>query len=168
MCFSVVIVREEKQRQQTGPISQVSHNYSGVSSVTKVYTYSGNTLYLAESSGGNLQSTDTVTLNSDGLMTSDTHFQVQGGGFNTVSTYTYSGVEIQSAVTKDLQGNTLGTETYSWSGGNMVGISGMFGGLTYSLTYTYNNEQTQNGDYWQLEQLVASAAPTIRNTRMGW
>ena len=145
-------------------ISTVDLQIPGSSDLMRVFTYSGNTVYLAETLGGSLFSTDTAMVNSDGLMTSDSHFQVQGGYRNS-SVYIYSGDQLKTAATLDAQGDTVDVVNYTWSGGNMVSVAETSGGFSFSATYTYNNKPAQAGDYWQLNQLT-DPAPTIRNANM--
>lgn len=148
-----------------GQLSTTETISSGSSTVTRVYTYSGNRTIITETDGTTLFSTDTITMNSDGLMATDL-FTIASNGEQQVTTYTYSGDQVQQSVETDSHGATGTTTTYAWSGGNLTSSTQTTGANVTTTTYTYNNKPTQPGDYWQIIQLISYSGPFVKNTNM--
>lgn len=126
---------------------------SGFSTVQRVYTYSGNMIFVEETVGGAPFSTDTVTLDSNGQIVSDLNTGIQYGS-RSLTTYSFSGAEIKQAVT-DLGGGQQVTTNYIWAGGNLTGVASTFGGIPDTTTYGYDNAPAQTADYWSFYQLVS-------------
>ena len=78
----------------SGRISTEQYVSNGVTT-NQVFTYIGNTEIMSTSSGTS-DTQDSITLNSDGLIASDYYSNSSGG--SSVTTYTYSGTELQKAV----------------------------------------------------------------------
>jgi len=136
----------------SGRISTEQFVSNGVTT-NQVFTYIGNTEIMS-SSNGTGDSQDSITLNSDGLIASDYYSNSSGG--NSVTTYTYSGTELQKAVLTS-GANPPQTTVYTWSNGDVVSSSG-----TPSITYSYNTKASETGDYWYIIQLINYGSSFIK------
>jgi hypothetical protein len=134
-----------------GQISTEQYTLSGVP-YTRVFTYIGNIEMLA-TSDGTTTVTDSITLNSDGLILSD--YNTDQGNIG-VTSYTYSGTELQKAVSV-VNGGAPATTTYTYANGDLTASSG-----TPSITYSYNTKASEVGDYWQVIQLINYGASFIK------
>src|SRR5580692_10548168 len=118
-----------------GQISTEQYTLSGVP-YNRVFTYIGNIEMMA-TSNGTTTVTDSITLNSDGLILSD---------YNTdqtnisVTTYTYSGTELQKAVSV-VNGGAPTTTTYTFANGDLTASTG-----SPNITYSYNTKASESGD----------------------
>lgn len=127
---------------------------SGSTVTNKVFTYIGNTEIMTSASSTNY-STDSITLNSDGLIVSDYYKDnFPADAMSTINTY--SGTELQKQIVT-MGNNAPQTATYTWSNGDMVASSG-----SPSITYSYNSKASEEGDYWQIIQLINYGASFIK------
>lgn len=133
-------------------ISTEQYVSNGVTT-NQVFTYIGNTEIMS-TSNGTTDTQDSITLNSDGLIVSDYYSSSSGG--SSVTTYTYSGTELQKAVLTSGT-NPPQTTTYTWSNGDVVSSTG-----SPNITYSYNTKATEIGDYWQVIQLINYGATFIK------
>jgi hypothetical protein len=134
-----------------GQISTEQYSISGTA-YNRVFTYIGN-IEMVATSDGTTTITDSVTLNSDGLIASDYNTNQTN---ITVSTYTYSGTEVQKAVTV-VNGGAPATTIYTFANGDLTSSSG-----SPNITYTYNTKASEIGDYWQVIQLINYGASFVR------
>jgi hypothetical protein len=134
-----------------GKISTIVQSSPG-STLKMTYTYSGNVILMTSSGyiNGDVV-TDSVVVNSDGLMLSDLTRNI----FDTsLTTYTYAGTEVASSIFREA-GQTPSATTYTFTNGDLTG-SGP------ADIITYNDKSSAPGDYLQIEQLLAYAAPFIK------
>jgi hypothetical protein len=119
--------------------------------VTKVFTYSGNVVLVSttDNQTSNVVK-DSIIVNSDGLMVSDLNTTGQG---TSLTTYSYSGTEIQS-VTFQQGTQPTSTTNYTFTNGDLTGGAGS--------TFTYNDKTSAVGDYLQIEQLATTGVPFIK------
>jgi hypothetical protein len=134
-----------------GKISTIVQSSPG-STLKSTYTYSGNVIRMTTTgyTNGDVV-TDSVVVNSDGLMLSDLERNI----FDTsLTTYTYTGTEVASSIFQQ-PGQTPSATTYTFTNGDLTGFGP-------AETLTYNDKPTAPGDYLQIEQLLAQAAPYIK------
>lgn len=137
-----------------GQISTEQYSSGGIN-YNRVFTYIGSTEMIATSDGTNTI-TDSITLNSDGLVVSDYNtFQTTVS----VTTYTYSGTELQKEV-QVVNGGTPATTTFTWANGDLTSGSSSGGNSTYS----YNTKSSESGDYWSIIQLINYGSSFVRTT----
>jgi|GEM_PF-2026804 hypothetical protein len=129
-----------------GQISTEKYSIGGVV-YTRVFTYTGNTEIMT-TLGGPAPITDSITLNSDGLIQSDYYSEAYN---RIVTTYTYSGAEVQTMITRANDGSTPDTTTYTWTNGDLTGSTLSGSGTTF---YTYYITASEPGDYWSVIQLI--------------
>jgi hypothetical protein len=134
-----------------GQISTEQYVESGVT-YNRVFTYIGS-IEMLSTSDGTTTITDSITLNSDGLIQSDYNTNQSN---ITVTTYTYSGTEVQKAV-QVVNGGAPTTTTYTFTNGDLTSSSG-----SPNITYTYNTQASEAGDYWQIVQLINYGASFVR------
>lgn len=138
---------------------------SGAGTATRTYAYADTTIVVTETSGGS-SVTDSVTLNSDGLMLIDVNRTSTSSNYLTTYYY-YSGTEVVNAsLWYNGQPPVAGDYyEYSWSLGNLQNFTPQ-GGLTTTTSYgyTYNSEPAAVGDYSFIMQLLNAPATTVRNT----
>ncbi len=135
-----------------GQISTEQFSIGGTAN-SRVFTYIGNTEMIT-ATGGAVPITDSITLNSDGLIQSDYNTNQSN---ITATTYTYSGTEVQKAV-QVVNGGAPTTTIYSFTNGDLTSSSGSSSG-----TYTYNTKASEAGDYWQIIQLLNYGAFFVKN-----
>jgi hypothetical protein len=135
-----------------GQISTEQYSISGTN-YNRVFTYIGAIEMMTTSDGTNIVS-DSITLNSDGLIASD---YTTNGTNITVTTNTYSGTELQKQVMVQ-NGGTPSTTTFTWTNGDVTSGSTSSGNATYS----YNTKASESGDYWSIVQLLNYGAPFVR------
>lgn len=136
----------------SGQISTEQYS-DGANNYSRVFTYIGSTEMMT-TSGGPSTITDSISLNGNGMIGSD----YETDGTNTaVTTYTYSGTELQKSVTV-YDGGAPSTSTYTWTNGDLA--SSTTGGS--SQTFTYNSKTSEEGDYWQIVQLIDYGASFVR------
>ena len=114
--------------------------------------------------------TDSVTLNSQGLMLVD----VARNGSNALlktTYYYYTGTEVDFAyVCAACEMPGLGPggpdeEQYNWTNGDLTAFIPQAGFTsTTSTTYSYNTSAAAIGDYFSITQLLSAPAPTVRTT----
>ncbi len=133
-----------------GKVSTIVQS-SPSNNLTMKYVYSGDVIMMTSSgyTNGDVV-TDSVVVNSDGLMLSDLERNIFD---TTFTTYTYSGTEVASSIFQEA-GQTPVATTFTFSNGDLTG------GLTDTITY--NDKPSAPGDYLQIEQLLAYAAPFIK------
>jgi hypothetical protein len=134
-----------------GKVSTIVQSSPG-STLTATYTYSGNVIKMTTSgyTNGDVV-TDSVVVNSDGLMLSDLTRNI----FDTsLTTYTYTGTEVASAIYQEA-GQTPSATTYTFTNGDLTGAGP-------AETITYNDKPSAPGDYFQILQLLSYAAPFIK------
>ncbi|HUB61206.1 MAG TPA: hypothetical protein VL978_10910 [Puia sp.] len=136
----------------SGQISTEQYASGGVN-YTRVFTYLGSTEMISTSDGTSTV-TDSITLNSDGLIVSD--YNTYSSNV-TVTTYTYSGTELQKEVQVQ-NGGTPSTTTFTWTNGDVTGSSSGSG----SSTYSYNTKASAVGDYWSIVQLINYGASFVK------
>jgi hypothetical protein len=124
----------------------------GTTAYNRVFTYIGSIEMIATSTG-TTTITDSINLNSDGLILSDYNTDQTN---ITVSTYTYSGTEVQKAVTV-VNGGAPTTSVYTFANGDLTSSSG-----SPNITYSYNTKASEIGDYWQIIQLINYGASFVR------
>ena len=134
-----------------GKVSTVVQSSSG-SALTATYAYSGNIIVMTTSgyTNGDVV-TDSVVVNSDGLMLSDLMRNMFGASS---TTYTYAGTEVASSIYQEA-GQTPSATTYTFTNGDLTGTGP-------DETMAYNDKPSAPGDYIQLIQLLNFAAPYIR------
>jgi hypothetical protein len=135
-----------------GQISTEQYAISGTN-YNRVFTYIGSTEMISTSDGTSIV-TDSITLNSDGLIATD--YNTNGTNV-TVTTNTYSGTELQKQV-EVLNGGTPSTTTFTWTNGDVTSGSTSSG----NSTYTYNTKASENGDYWSIVQLINYGSPFVK------
>jgi hypothetical protein len=118
---------------------------SGGSNYNRVFTYIGSTEMIS-TSDGTTTVTDSISLNSDGLILTDYNTNQSSV---TVTTNTYSGTELQKQVVVQ-NGGTPSTTTFTWTNGDMTSGTSSSG----TSTYSYNTEASKEGDYWSIVQLI--------------
>jgi hypothetical protein len=136
----------------SGQISTEQYS-SGGTNYNRVFTYIGSTEMIATSDGTNTV-TDSITLNSDGLIVSDYNTNQSN---ITVTTNTFSGSELQKQVVVQ-NGGTPSTTTFTWTNGDVTSGSTSSG----NSTYTYNTKASENGDYWSIVQLINYGSSFIK------
>lgn len=134
-----------------GQISTEQYSISGVA-YNRVFTYIGN-IEMLSTSDGTTTVIDSITLNSDGLILSDYNTNQSN---ITVTTYTYSGTEVQKAV-QVVNGGAPTTTVYTFTNGDLTNSTG-----SPSITYTYNTKASEAGDYWQIVQLIDYGASFVK------
>jgi hypothetical protein len=128
-----------------GQISTEQYNQNSTP-YSRVFTYIGSTEIMT-TSGGTSTVTDSITLNSNGMIESD--YETDGTNLS-VTTYTYSGTEVQKSVNVT-NGGAPTTSTFTWTNGDLTGGSLSGSG---TATYTYNTMASEEGDYWYIAQLI--------------
>jgi hypothetical protein len=123
-----------------GKVSGIVQSSPG-STLTMTYAYSGNVIMMTTSgyTNGDVV-TDSVVVNSDGLMLSDFERNI----FDTsLTTYTYAGTEVASSIFQQ-GGQAPSATTFTFSNGDLTGT-----GTTD--TATYNDKPSAPGDYFQID-----------------
>ncbi len=137
----------------------------GGGTATRTYAYADTTIVVTETSGGSTV-TDSVTLNSDGLMLIDVNRNSTSSNYLTTYYY-YSGTEVINA-SLWYNGQFPGPGDYyeyTWSVGNLDIFTPQAGATsTTSYGYTYNSVPAAVGDYSFLMQLLNAPATTVKNT----
>jgi len=137
----------------------------GAGSGSKVYTYADTNLVVTTTGS---TTTDSVTLNSQGLMLVDVT-RNSSNNYLLTTYYYYTGTEVIKADQCD------GCETppppgpsywlYTWSNGNLQAFIPQANfTTTTSTTYGYNSSPAAVGDYFSIMQLLSAPAPTVRTT----
>jgi hypothetical protein len=134
-----------------GQISTEQYAISGIT-YNRVFTYFGSIEMMA-TTNGTTTVTDSITLNSDGLILSDYNTNQTN---ITVTTYTYSGTEVQKAVVV-VNGGAPTTTIYNFTNGDLTSTSG-----SPAITYSYNAKASETGDYWQIIQLINYGALFVK------
>lgn len=138
----------------------------GNGSGTKTYTYADTDLVVIATGGGSM-TTDSVTLNSDGLMLVDVTRYSSTTGWQTTY-YAYNGTEVwvsnvcDNCETPPSEIVTPNSWTYTWSNGNMTDMSQQ--ATAAGTLYSYNSSPAAIGDYFSITQLLFAPAPTIMTT----
>lgn len=141
-----------------GNISTIQE--TGTSPVTKVFTYIGSLIMIATtSSSGNV--TDSVVLNSNGLMT---YWQSRDASNNTLAyTYTYANNGELLKSTQQSNAGPVTTTTYTYTNGDVTGSSD--GTNTAIYTY-YTDKAFADGDYLKTVQIFNYGALYIKNAHL--
>jgi hypothetical protein len=137
-----------------GKISTEQYNQNSTP-YSRVFTYIGSTEIMT-TTGGASTITDSITLNSNGMIESD--YETDGTNVS-ITTYTYSGTEVQKSVNVTNGGAPL-TSTFTWTNGDLTGGSLSGSG---TATYTYNTKASEAGDYWSIVQLVNYGATFVQS-----
>jgi hypothetical protein len=131
---------------------------SGSSSTSKVFTYSGNVIFITTTNSGSTDvTTDSIVINSGGFILSDLNRYTTN---QSLTTYTYSGTQLLKSVFQ-YNSNPAVTTTYTFTNGDLTGSTD---GTTTS-TYSYDAQKASApGDYFQLVQLIQYGASFIKNS----
>ena len=141
-----------------GKISTIQE--TGSSPFKKVFTYSGNLMMITTSNSSSVTSTDSVVLNSDGLIS---YSMVKDASNNkTVNTYTYSGTQLLKS-TYQYNGGTIQTTTYTYTNGDLTGSSD--GSNTAVYNY-YTDKTFAEGDFLKLVQLINYGGLYVKNAHL--
>jgi len=150
------------------PASLQATSSGGAGSSFRTYTYTDTNLVVKTT--GAAVTTDSVTLNSQGLMLVD----VARNGSNALlqtTYYYYTGTEVDFAyVCAACEVPGLGPggpdeEQYNWTDGDLTAFIPQAGfTTTTSTTYSYNSSAAAIGDYFSITQLLSAPAPTVRTT----
>jgi len=133
----------------------------GSSNFRKVFTYSGSMIFINVSdTTGTVTETDTVTLNSSNLVLSVHQHYSASSYYYTTMTYDATN---QLATTTATSGGTPTVTTYSWTNGDMTQSTD--GSTTSTYTY-YTDKNAEDGDLFQVEQLVQYGAFYINNKHL--
>ncbi|MEO7046935.1 MAG: hypothetical protein ABI091_16655 [Ferruginibacter sp.] len=126
---------------------------SGSTTTSKVFTYNNDVILITTTSGSDTQ-TDSVVVNGDGLIQSNLH---RDGSNKTVTTYTYSGTQLQKYVSQ-YNDEAPTTTTTTFANGDLTAISD-------GETFSYNTDKAASvGDYLSLAQLIQYGATFIKTT----
>jgi YD repeat-containing protein len=138
----------------------------GGSSSSRTYSYADTNLVVNTSSGGST-TTDSVTLNSQGLMLVDVTRYSSSTSWQTTY-YAYNGTEVwvsnvcDNCETPPSQIVTPDSWTYTWSNGNLQDMSQEI--TAAGTLYGYNSSPAATGDYFSITQLLSAPAPTVVTT----
>lgn len=123
----------------------------------KAFTYANNLVVVKTTAAGALQSTDSILLNSGGLMTS----RVSTDGTNRkVQTFSYSANGQIQTMTSQYNTNTPAVTAYQITNGDVTGSSD---GSSYSY---YTDKPYAAGDYFQISQMLNYGAYFIKNAHL--
>jgi YD repeat-containing protein len=126
----------------------------------KVFQYSGNTELITTSHSGTTTK-DSVILNSAGLAEADYY----SGQEQILTTYAYSGNEVQTGTIQPVSGGSPTSSTYNWSNGNIV--SSVINNNAPGEGYIYDTTKpAQTGDYWNLLTLESYGYTFMQNTNL--
>jgi hypothetical protein len=150
------------------PASLQATSSEGAGSSSRTYAYADTNLVVKTTRAA--VTTDSVTLNSQGLMLVD----VARNGSNALlqtTYYYYTGTEVDFAyVCAACEMPGLGPggpdeEQYNWTNGDLTAFIPQAGmTTTTSTTYSYNSSAAAVGDYFSITQLLSAPAPTVRTT----
>ncbi|HXD78428.1 MAG TPA: hypothetical protein VN616_11510 [Puia sp.] len=146
---------------EQGRIQAAETTDPGYPTTEKTYTYPGNMVIMNTSVSGKPGSADSVTLDSSGRVQTD-HFTSLSGGSSYLLIYTFAGDQVQKLIEQDSSGTVISSETFTWTGGNLVSVTTAIGGTSFTNTYSYNSEPAAPGDYWSEYQLLNYPVPFIR------
>jgi hypothetical protein len=133
---------------------------------SRTYTYADTNLVVSTTGGGST-TTDSVTLNSQGLMLVDVTRYSSSTSWQTTY-YSYSGTEVwvsnicDNCETPPSQIVTPSSWTYSWSNGDLQDMSQQI--TAAGTLYSYNSSPAAVGDYFSITQLLSAPAPTVVTT----
>jgi hypothetical protein len=144
-----------------GEISTIQ-NTNATTGYTEVFTYGNNLILVTKTSiGGVFQSSDSIGLNSAGLMTIDV--QVDASNNRTIDAYTYNSSNQLLTSTNQSNGGTVTTYNYTYTGGDLASYTD--GTNVVTLTY-FTNKSTAQGDYLNIFQLFNYGDEFIKNTHL--
>jgi hypothetical protein len=133
---------------------------------SRTYKYADTNLVVITTGGGST-TTDSVTLNSQGLMLVDVTRNSSSTGWQTTY-YAYTGTEVwvsnvcDNCETPPSQIVTPDSWTYTWSNGDMEDMSQQI--TAAGTLYSYNSSPAAVGDYFSITQLLSAPAPTVMTT----
>jgi hypothetical protein len=139
---------------------------SGAGAGSRIYTYADTNLVVTTTGGGST-TTDSVTLNSQGLMLVDVTRYSSSTSWQTTY-YAYNGTEVwvsnvcDNCETPPSEIVTPDSWTYTWSNGDMEDMSQQ--ATAAGTVYNYNSSPAAVGDYFSITQLLSAPAPTIITT----
>lgn len=136
---------------------QIAAIQQGGGTTLKTFTYTGNLVVAKTIASGTLQSTDSILLNSNGLMIS----RVSTDGTNRdVQTFSYSANGQIQSITSQHNGNTPAILAYQITNGDATTSSD---GSSYSY---YTDKPYADGDYFQVSQLLNYGAYFMKNAHL--
>ena len=135
-----------------GKIASIVSSLS-TGTTTKSFTYSGNVVMIYTTTGGSSAvTTDSIVVNNDGLMMSDISRSASNVSF---LVYNYSGTEVTSETTQ--AGNDpVVTVNFNFTNGDFDGFP------QSNEVFAYNDKPSEQGDYFQFSQLLATGVPWIQ------
>jgi hypothetical protein len=135
-------------------------------SSSRTYKYADTNLVVIQTGGGST-TTDSVTLNSQGLMLVDVTRYSSGTSWQTTY-YAYNGSEVwvsnvcDNCETPPSEIVTPDSWTYEWSDGDLQDMSQQ--ATAAGTVYNYNSSPAAVGDYFSITQLLSAPAPTVTTT----
>ena len=139
---------------------------SDAGSSSRTYKYADTNLVVIETGGGST-TTDSVTLNSQGLMLVDVTRYSSSTSWQTTY-YAYNGSEVwvsnicDNCETPPSEIVTPSSWTYDWSNGDLQDMSQQI--TAAGTLYSYNSSPAAVGDYFSITQLLSAPAPTVMTT----
>ena len=116
---------------------------------TDRFTYNGNIITITNSTGATINTTTTVTLNTNGFPSNTS--LVNAAGTNLSSTaFEYNGNELSKSTITSSSGGVPDVTSYNWSGGNMVSFQNGSNITTFDYAL---DKPAQTGDFWNLQNL---------------
>jgi hypothetical protein len=138
-------------------IQQVNNN----NTTTKVFTYAADLIIITTSQGGSVTQTDSLKLNSNGLLASQVQ-RFNGSTSKTVNTFTYNANgQLLKTVTQSGSG-TPQTNTYTFTNGDLTSATGS---SNLALTY-FPDKPFIDGDYLKILQVLNIGVLYIKNVHL--
>lgn len=146
-----------------GKISTIT-TVGGGTTTSKVFTYAGNTINIAEkNNSGTVTYNYVVTLNSAGNISSIV--QTAPGSSNTYTlTAAYDGNGNLTSITSQSSGSSAYVTNTTYSGGDLVSYSA--GGSNSGTLEYYSDKDFQDGDYFKTQQMLQYGALYIVNKHL--